>query len=116
MSRLLTSLIVAFLLFARPALCMGGFLPHECDCGHGEAELECHHEDSCPDDPCESLTVPHDRDARSLLDIDVSLVPVAVVTWHAEFGSAWWSRSAGPPLPPDRWKLPYAQSDRPMLI
>ena len=115
MARLLTSLFVAFMLLAGPALCIGGLLTHECDCGHGEAEMECQHEESCSDDPCEPLLV-QDRDARSLLDIEVPWVPVAVVARDVELTSTRWSRSARPPLPPDRWNLPYAQSDRPLLI
>ena len=117
MARLLSSLFVAFMLLAGPALCIGGFLPHECDCGHGGVEMQCEHEDSCSDDPCETLTtVTQDRDARSLLDIEVPWVPVAVVARDVELASTRWSRSARPPLPPDRWNLPYAQSDRPLLI
>ena len=117
MARLLSSLFVVFMLLAGPALCIGGFLPHECDCGEGGAEMQCEHEDSCSDDPCETLTtVTQDRDARSLLDIEVQWIPLAVVTWDVEFDSTRWSRSARPPLPPDRWNLPFAQSDRPLLI
>ena len=43
-------------------------------------------------------------------------LPVAVIPWAEELASTRWSRSARPPLPPDRWNLPYAQSDRPLLI
>lgn len=116
MARLLSSLFVAFMLLAGPALCIGGFIEHECDCGDGGVEMQCQHEESCSDDPCESLTTPSERDARSLLDIEVPWVSLAVVTWDAELASAKWSRSARPPLPPDWWNLPYAQSDRPLLI
>ena len=116
MARLLSSLFVAFMLLAGPALCIGGLLPHECDCGHGGAEMQCEHEDSCSDDPCETLTVTQDRDSRSLLDTEVPRVPVAVVARDVELASSRWSQLARPPLPPDRWNLPYAQSDRPLLI
>ena len=116
MARLLPSLLAAFMLLVAPALCIGGLIEHECDCGDGGVEMQCQHEDSCSDDPCESLKVPSDRDARSLLDIEVLWVSMAVVTWDEELASARWSRSARPPLPPDRWNLPYAQSDRPLLI
>ena len=103
------------LLVAR-ALCIGGLIEHECDCGPGGAEMQCQHEDSCSDDPCESLTVPQHRDSRSLLDIEAPWIALAVVTWEVESGSTRWSLSARPPLPPDRSNLPYAQSDRPLLI
>ena len=104
------------MLLVAPALCIGGLIEHECDCGQGGAEMQCQHEDSCSDDPCESLTRPQDRDSRSLLDIEAPWIALAVVTWDVEFDSTRWSRSARPPLPPDRWNLPYAQSDRPLLI
>ena len=78
--------------------------------------MQCQHEDSCSDDPCESLTVPPDREAHNLLDTEVSWNALAVVTWDVEPGSTSWSRSARPPLPPDWSNLPYAQSDRPQLI
>ena len=115
MLRLLSHIAAVFVLLVAPALCLGGVLEHSCDCGDGGAEMQCGHEDSCLDDPCESL-VPQEREARSLLDIEVPWVPVVVVTWDPELGSARWSWSARPPLPPDRSNLPYAQSDRPLLI
>ena len=78
--------------------------------------MQCEHEDSCSDDPCETLTVTQNRDSRSFLDIEVPWVPMAVVARDVELASTRWSRSTRPPLPPDRWNLPYAQSDRPLLI
>lgn len=116
MARFLASQFIAFVLLAVPALCFGGLLPHECDCGPGGTEMECEHEDSCSEDPCEPITVSQDRDSWSLLDIDVSWVPVAVVPRDLELGSARWTWSARPPLPPDRRNLPYPQSDLPLLI
>lgn len=116
MARLLPSLLAAFMLLVPQALCIGGLVEHECDCGQGGAEMQCQHEDSCSDDPCESLAVPQDRDSRSLLDLEAPWIALAVVTWEAESDSTRWSWSAKPPLPPDRWNLPYAQSDRPLLI
>jgi len=116
MFRLLSSLFIAFLLFAVPALCMGGLSEHECDCGQGGAEEQCQHEASCSDDPCESFTVPKDQEMRSILDLEVSWVPVALFMWDVELDSTRWSRSWSPPPPPDWSNLPYAQSDRPLLI
>ena len=116
MSRFLTSLFVAFMLLAGPALCVSGLIEHECDCGQGGAEMQCQHEDSCSDDPCESFTVPKDQEVRSILDFEVSWVPVALFTWDVELDSTRRSRSWSPPPPPDWWNLPYAQSDRPLLI
>jgi len=77
--------------------------------------MQCQHEDSCSDDPCETLTVP-DRGARSLLDVETPPVSLQVVLWNAGFASAMSHWSARLPLPLDRWNLPYAQSDRPLLI
>jgi len=104
------------MLLAAHGLCIGGLVEHECDCGQGGAEMQCQHEDSCSDDPCESLTVPQDRISRSLLDIEAPWNALAVVTWDVESDSTRWSRSARPPLPPDRSNLPYEQSDRPLLL
>ena len=115
MARLLSHIVAVFVLLVAPALCIGGVLPHPCDCGDGGAEKQCQHEDSCSDDPCETLA-PQEREARSLLNIEVPWVPVVFVTWDPELGSARWSWSARPPLPPNRSNLPYAQSDRPLLI
>lgn len=117
MPRLLSILLVVFALLAGPALCTGGLLEHDCDCGQGGAELQCQHEDSCSDDPCASLTVPHEREDRNHpTGFETSRSSVAVVRWGMEIGSARWSWSAISPLPPDRSNLPYAQSDRPLLI
>ena len=116
MPRLLSSLLVAFALLVGPALCIGGLLEHDCDCAQGGAEMQCQHEDSCPDDPCVSLTAPQEREVRSLLDVECPWVPVALVSWGMELGSTWLSRSAVPPVPPERPNLPYPQSDRPLLI
>lgn len=116
MARLLTSLFIAFMLLAGPALCLGGLVTHECDCGHGEAEMQCQHEDSCPDDPCEALALPQERETGTLLDIELPSAPAVVFTAGTEFGSTQPS-----PLPVSRsradgWNLPYEQSDRPLLI
>lgn len=116
MARLLSSMIVALMLLVGPAMCFGGLLTHECECGEGGVEEQCQHEDSCSDDPCESLTVTQDREVRSLLNIEVPRIPLEVVPRDAELASAWWSWLSRPPLPPDGWNLPYAQSDRPLLI
>ena len=116
MARLLPSLFAAFMLLVAPALCIGGLIEHECDCGQGGAEMQCQHEDSCSDDPCEPLVVPQEREARSLLDIELPWVPVALFTWDVELDSTRWSRTWSPPPPPDWSNLPYAQSDRPLLI
>ena len=116
MARLFSSLFLAFMLLVGPAICIGGLLEHACDCGQGGAEMQCQHEDSCSDDPCASLTAPSERDARTLLDIEAPWVFLAVVTWNAELAPARWSWSARPSLPPDWSNLPYAQSDRPLLI
>jgi hypothetical protein len=77
--------------------------------------MQCPHEDSCGHDPCETLTAP-DRNARTFFDVEMPSVSLQVVTWNTELASAMWSWSSRPPLPPDRWNLPYAQSDRPLLI
>ena len=116
MARFLSSLLVAFMLLAGPALCVGGLIEHECDCGDGGVEMQCQHEDSCSDDPCESIAVPLERDARSLIDIEEARVCLQAVNWYAEPDPAKWSQSTRPPLPPDRANLPFSQSDRPLLI
>lgn len=115
MTRLLTSLFLVWALLMGPALCIGGLLEHACGCGD-ECSAECQHEDSCPDDPCASVVRTEDQDAQADYDFEGPQVLVDLPTLDAELASVRWSWSSRPPLPPDRWNLPYAQSDRPQLI
>ena len=78
--------------------------------------MQCDHEDSCSQDPCQPLALPQDREVRNLLDCEVPDVPVASVPWLDRIAvprCAWFARPADPP---DRLELPYAPSDRPLLI
>jgi len=50
MPRFTLSLILAWTLLLLPALCMGGWLLHPCDC---ESSIGCQHESDCASDPCE---------------------------------------------------------------
>lgn len=115
MLRFASSLFVVFMLLVGPALCVGGLLEHECDCGQGGAEMQCQHEDSCSDDPCESLATPL-RDACAAFVFEAQWVAAVVVCEVAEPDSARWPGSSRPPRLPARRNLPYAQSDRPLLI
>ena len=115
MARLFTSLFLIWALLLGPALCVGGLLEHACECG-SEISVECQHEDSCPDDPCAPLVRAEDQDAQANFEFEGPQVIVALLTLDAELASVRWSWSSGPPLPPDCWSLPYAQSNRPQLI
>lgn len=116
MSRKFTSLLVALLLFLGPVLCMGGFIEHHCDCSDAGTEAHCEHEDFCSGDPCETLMVPQDQQLRSWLDIQVPWFPARDDSWDTQLALVRWSWTLRPPLAPDRCNLPYAQSDRPLLI
>jgi len=115
MLRLITHLLLAYALLLGPALCLGGLLEHDCDCG-GEGAAECQHEDSCPDDPCAPVLRTEEMDALPNFEFASRLIQAPLFTLDVEPASVRWSWSSRPPLPPDRWNLPYAQSDRPQLI
>ena len=57
-----------------------------------------------------------DQDAQANFEFAGPKVLVALLTLDAEQASVRWTWSSRPPMPPDRWNLPYAQSDRPQLI
>lgn len=113
MARLTSTLLLVWALLVGPALCVGGLLEHSCECGESVA---CEHEDSCPDDPCVTVVRVEDQDAQANFQFEGPSVLVAVLTLDADLASVSWAWSSRPPLPPDRWNLPYAQSDRPLLI
>lgn len=116
MGRFLQSLLLVCLFIAGPALCFGGLVQHECDCSQSSAAKQCQHEDSCDKDPCEALAILQDKDARDLLDFELALATPLAACLDLEPDAKRWSWSLAPPLPPDRWNLPYPQSDRPLLI
>lgn len=117
MARRLASFFVICALLLGPALCMGGLLEHHCACDDAcdvESDVESDHDVSCPDDDC--ATVVRTEDADVSLDFDTPQVVAIAMAWTMEpapAGLPWLSK---PPLPPDRWNLPFAQSDRPQLI
>ena len=115
MARLTSTLLLLWVLLAGPALCMSGLLEHACDC-ESAGEVECQHESSCPDDPCATVVRVEGQDTQANFDFEGPKVLVAVLTLDAELASVSWAWSSRPPLPPDGWNLPYAQSDRPQLI
>lgn len=117
MVRLFSNLLVVFVLLAGPAICIGGLLPHECDCGPGEIELECGHEDACTDDPCETFAkAVTDREAgSSLFDELPTLFEVPFATGPEPRAQLAPSAPASP-LPPHEPNLPYPRSDRPLRI
>lgn len=113
MVRTIASLLLSWTLLLGPALCMGGLLAHDCDCGN-EVDSECPHEEACGDDPCTTMTRPEDRDAEGPHDAGVSPVPAVLcpLTAGSPPGSGW----TGPPRPLDQRQLPYPPSDRPLRI
>jgi len=114
-SRSLSSLLLALALLIVPSLCTGGLLEHECDCGD-EIELQCNHEDSCVHDPCSGLALPQNQDRLAALDFELPWVPVAVFTCNVEADIPqyeWLLRQHPPSVRPN---LPYAESDRPLII
>ena len=116
MARPLTTLFLIWALLLGPALCAGGLLEHACDCGSG-VDAECGHEDSCPDDPCVSLVRAEDQDTLASSGFEGQpQVLVTAPNWAAELALGRWAWPERPPAPPDRSNLPYAPSDRPLLI
>ena len=98
-----------------PALCVGGLMEHACDC-EGVVEVDCEHEDACATDPCAPLLRVGDHDEATNHELEVQQVVFAVHAWELVVDAGRWSWPARPPAPPDWSSLPYAQSDRPLLI
>ncbi len=113
MARFISTLSLLLLLLAAPVLCAGGFLEHACECGE---TVTCGHEDSCPDDPCVTVIRVEDQDWQAIFDFEGPKFEVGVCALNAKKASAFCGWSSRPPLPPDRWNMPYAQSDQPLLI
>jgi hypothetical protein len=113
MTRFATSCLLALALFLAPALCGGGMLEHACECGN---DVQCHHEEACPDDPCSAFTRSGEQDAEASLTCGAFTQPAASTPWDSELESARNRWSSPPAPPPDRSSLPYAQSDRPLRI
>ena len=112
MSRPTASLLMILMLLLGPALCMGGLLEHHCDCGDG---AECQHEETCASDPCSDTVKPEDRD-----DLLAHVAPMAAALPAPGEGLERLIRCGAPaavrPVPPDRPRLAYAVSDRPLRI
>lgn len=115
MKRFTATLVLLWALVLGPALCAGGLMEHACDCGH-ESDVECEHEDSCPDDPCATAVRTEEQDALAEFEFSAPRIAVAILALEAAENPSCWSGSAGPPLRPDRWNLPFALSDRPQRI
>ena len=113
MARRLASFFVICALLLGPALCLGGLLEHHGACDDA-CEVECDHDDSCPGDVCTGVVRTEDADAT--LDFDTQQLVVIAIAWTVAPTLVGLSRQLIPPLPPDRWNLPLAQSDRPQLI
>ncbi len=117
MARRLASLFIVCALLLGPALCVGGLLEHHCACDEGSA-VECDHDDSCPTDVCTSVVRTEDADADADTSPDFEVpTPVAIIdVWNVSSAPVGWYGPLPRPMPPDRWNLPFAQSDRPLRI
>ncbi len=109
-----TVILVAALwaLVVAPALCTGGVLHHECDCG---TAIGCEHEDDCANDPCATATV---RGERRPSDLGIESYPAlswspAVLACLEAGDRGFGVRGLDVPL---SINLPYAASDRPLLM
>ncbi len=111
MMRHANTLLLIAMLVLLPALCLGGLLEHECDCG---SELTCSHEVSCPDDPCSSLTRPGERTDVGCDESVPSAAPGSIAPVEAS-GLRSGLRSSATGLI-DRTVLPYRESDRPLRL
>jgi hypothetical protein len=113
MARFSAILLFAWSLLLGPALCMGGMLDHDCPC---DVEAQCEHEDTCADDPCETLSRPDTLDAEAWLDLGRTFwqLPLAVtpVTTALRKHTGKWSTAP----PPEQSRWPFVASNRPLLI
>lgn len=111
MKRKLTNLIAVAVLFVTPALCLGGMLQHDCDCGVPNG---CSHEAECAADPCgDGAAVRENGHGGSGLGVSSALL---AVEWPAEATPLAERLPSGTSKPPARPNLPFASSDVPLLI
>ena len=113
MTRFFSSLLFAWALFVGPALCMGGLLEHDCPC---DQEEQCEHEESCPDDPCETFASPGARVVNGCVDLEILDVPLALPGTDLGARAPWLLTRWQTSLPPDRPNWPYISQNRPLLI
>lgn len=113
MVALLARLAALAVLVLGPALCFGGVIEHACDCGNSGVEESCEHEATCSDDPCSTLALAPDQDQVGKA-LQLALHEPASLVARAPAALA--TRVPEPRAPPLRCNLPYAQSDRPLLI
>lgn len=101
-----------------PALCASGLLEHACSCEGENVVQSCEHEESCADDPCESMTLflGHDSKAEMIHSAcaqDEAIQPPAPA--HAP-GLPPGFLGEDPPWAPSGWLVPFAKSNRPLII
>lgn len=118
MARISMTVFLLLAVLLGPAFCAGGLLEHACAC-EGEVVVEsCEHEESCPDDPCQSLSFYPGHDSQvDLADISApqveSIQPPAPD--HEPFPSPGFLVE-NRPWPPNGWHFPYAKGDQPLII
>ena len=102
--------LAIWVLVAMPGFCTAGILEHVCEC---DGEPCCDEEAACCSDPCDIIVASPDRPGH---DDNVPLRAMGVVFLSADAGDfTVGSRVCVSPIPPPN-DLPYAPSDRPLLI
>ncbi|MCH7789758.1 MAG: hypothetical protein IH940_09995 [Acidobacteria bacterium] len=113
MGRCQSLLVALWAVIAAPALCLGGVLLHECECGSAQT---CAHEGDCASDPCGALTV---RTPRPIVvGSDEATMATHVATAPSDFlgTDPLASLTMLPAQRPSVATLPFPPSDRPLRI
>lgn len=113
MARYLSLWTALVVLVLGPALCLSGVFEHACDCGDAGVEDACEHESSCSDDPCGALSLAPQQDEVGPTMQAALHQPACIAAGPFDMRSACTAEPRAPPLCSN---LPYAQSDRPLLI
>lgn len=110
------TITAALWIFLAPLLCVGGVLDHHCDC---DDEIACGHEDECAADPCRAFIAARlGSRSTQLLAQDSFPAPAlaaarqATPVIHVKMPLRRWAYD---PLS-DVCRLPYPQSDMPLLL
>lgn len=113
MGRCQSLLVVLWAVIAAPALCLGGVLLHECECGSAQA---CEHEGDCASDPCGELTVRPHRLIVVGSDQATMATHVAPASSDSLVADPLTSLTLLPAQRPSAATLPFPPSDRPLRI
>lgn len=115
MPRIAITLSFAWALLLLPALCMGGWLIHPCDCG---TTVGCEHEADCASDPCEIGMARSDSWSQSSDELAAPTANHSAIVDPAPNSLDTEHRNQRPMTSPLAFSkaLPFPQADLPLLI